>query len=116
MLGFLTDMLDDRVSEREVDVVVLERQVAGIGDHEGVRGDSRLDVDAHLHVVAVGDPLLHNAGVHHVGIPGVLIAHGANKQDIPDALTLKPSNDVCSLAVAVTHAVPKHSLTDGPFD
>ncbi len=36
LLSLLPDMLDDRIGEREVDVVVLEGHVAGIGDHEGV--------------------------------------------------------------------------------
>lgn len=112
LLGLLTDMLDDRVGEREVDIIVLKRHIAGIGDHEGVRGDSRLDVDAHLHVIAVGDPLLHDAGVYHIGIARMLVTHSADKQDIPDALALKPGGDIRSLAVAVTHAVPEHSLTD----
>jgi hypothetical protein len=40
----LADVLDDRVREREVDVVVFERHLAGVGDHERVRGDRRGDV------------------------------------------------------------------------
>lgn len=109
-------MLNDRIGERKIDVIVLEGQSASIGDHERIGSDRGLNIDAHFHVVSGGDPLLHNAGVDHVSIPFMLVAHGAHEEDVLHIVTCEPDSDIRSLAVAVSNAVREHSPADGPLE
>jgi len=113
LLGLVANVLDNRVGECEIDVIVLKGHGARVGDHERIGSDRRFDIDAHLHVISGSDPLLHYAGVHHVGIAFMLLAHGAHEEDVLHIVTSEPGCDVCSLAVAVAHAVDEHNPADG---